>query len=73
MSALVKLFNPKRRGFRVPEYRRGIKDTNTTQLATWARKPHSHVSKIVFQILDSTTAKELEWGFLQAVGSDTNL
>ena len=34
--------------FRVPEYRRGIKDPNTSQLATWARKPHNHVSKLVF-------------------------
>ena len=24
---------------------RGIKDPNTTQMATWARKAHSHVSK----------------------------
>ena len=49
VSELVKSFNPKRRGFRVPEYRRGVKDPNTTQLATWARKPHSQVSKIVFR------------------------
>ena len=42
-------------------------------MATWARKPHSHVSKTVFQGLDSTSAKELKRGILQAVGSDTNL
>ena len=38
-------------------------------MATWACKPHNHVSKTVFQRLDSTLAKELERGFLQAVGS----
>ena len=24
---------------------RGVKESSTTQMATWARKPHSHVSK----------------------------
>ena len=43
-----KIFNPKEERDKNPEYRRGIKDPNTTQLATWARKPHSQVSKIVF-------------------------
>ena len=62
MSELVKSFNPNRIKIRVPEHRRGIKDPNTTQLATWARKPHSQVSKLVFRILDSTSAKELERG-----------
>mgnify|MGYP005834800029 CR=1 FL=1 len=42
-------------------------------MATWARKPHNHVSKNRFSKLDSTSAKELERGILQAVGSDTNL
>ena len=28
-----------------PSKDRGVKDPNTTQRATWARKPHSHVSK----------------------------
>ena len=42
---LTKSFNPNRREIRVPEYRRGIKDPNTTQMATWARKAHSHVSE----------------------------
>ena len=45
---LVKSFNPNRREIRVPEYRRGIKDPNTTQLATWARKAHNQVSKTSF-------------------------
>ena len=70
---LTKSFNPNRREIGVPEYRRRIKDPNTTQLVMWARKPHNHVSKSVFQRLDSTSAKELERGILQAVGSDTNL
>ena len=42
---LAKSFNPNRREIRIPEYRQGVKDPNTTQMATWARKPHSHVSK----------------------------
>ena len=62
MLELVNSFNPNGREIRVPECRRGIKDPNTTQLATWARKPHSHVSKTVFEELDSTSAKELERG-----------
>ena len=45
MSELVNSFNLSRREIRVPEYRRGIKDPNTTQMAKWARKTHSHVSK----------------------------
>ena len=45
MLELTNSFNPNRREIRVPEYRRGIKDHNTTQMATWARKIHSHVSK----------------------------
>ena len=44
-SHLVKSFNPNRKEIRVPEYRREIKDPNTTQMATWARKTHIHVSK----------------------------
>ena len=47
---LVNSFNPSRREFRVPEYRRGVKDANTTHMATWARKPHSHVSKSFFVV-----------------------
>ena len=31
-------------------------------MVTWARKPHNHVIKIVFQRLDSSSAKELERG-----------
>ena len=31
------------------------------------------VSKVVLHRLDSTSTKELEGGYLQAVGSDTNL
>ena len=42
---LIKSFNPNRREIRVLEYRRGVKDPNTTQMVMWARKTHSHVSK----------------------------
>ena len=42
---LTKSINPNRREIRALDYRRGIKDHNTTQLATWARKPHNHDSK----------------------------
>ena len=51
---------------------RGVKDPNTTQ---WRRGPVRHTAMLVkvLQSLDSTSAKELEGGFLQAVGSDTNL
>ena len=42
---LAKPFNLNRREIRVPEYRRGVKDPSTTQMATWARKTHNHVSK----------------------------
>ena len=51
---------------------RGIKDPTTTR---WRRGPMGHTTMLVrvFQRLDSTSAKELEGGFLQAVGSDTNL
>ena len=38
-----KIFNPNRREFRVPEYRRGIKDPNTTQ---WRRGPVSHTANV---------------------------
>ena len=72
-SVLVKSFNLSRRAIRVPEYRSRNKRSYYHPMTTWARKPHNHVSKIVFQELDSTSAKELERGFLQAVGSDTNL
>ena len=67
-----KKFNPNRREIRVPEYRRGIKDPNTTQ---WRCGPVRHTAMLVkvLQCLDSTSAKELEGEFLQAVGSDTNL
>ena len=43
-----KMFNLNRREIRVREYRRGIKDPNTTQLVTWAHKTHSQVSKTIF-------------------------
>src|SRR4051812_34922617 len=51
---------------------RGVKDPNTTR---WRRVPVRHTAMLVkvLQCLDSTSAKELEGGFLQAVGSDTNL
>ena len=39
-----KMFNPNRREIRVPEYRGGIKDPNTTQ---WRHGPVSHTSKLV--------------------------
>jgi hypothetical protein len=39
-----KIFNPNRREIRIPEYRRGIKDPNTTQ---WWRGPVSHTAKLV--------------------------
>ena len=39
-----KMFNPNRRDIRVLEYRRGIKDTNTTQRP---RGPVSHTTKLV--------------------------
>ena len=44
MFELVKPFNPNRREIRVPEYRRGIKDPNTTQ---WRRGPISHTTMLV--------------------------
>ena len=58
---LSKMFNRNRRKIRVPEYRRGIKDPNTTQ---WRRGPVSHTVKLVkvFHWQDSTSAKELERG-----------
>ena len=62
-SELVKSFHPNRREVRVPEYRRGVKDPNTTH---WRRGPVSHTAMLVkqfFQRLDSTSAKELERGF----------
>ena len=39
-----KMFNPNRREVRVPEYRRGIKDSNTTQ---WRRGPVSRTAMLV--------------------------
>ena len=55
------MFNPNRREIRVPEYRRVIKDPNTSQ---WRRGPVSRTTLLVkvFQWLDSTSAKELERG-----------
>ena len=41
---LAKLFNPNRGEIRVPEYRRGVKDPNTTQ---WRHGPVSHTSMLV--------------------------
>ncbi len=60
-SDLVKSFNPNRREIRVPEYRQGVKDPNTTQ---WRRGPVRHTTMLVkvLQCLDSTSAKELERG-----------
>ena len=43
-SDLVKSFNPNRKEIRVPEYRRGIKEPNTTQ---WRRGPVSHTAMLV--------------------------
>ena len=40
---LVNSFNPSRREFRVPEYRRGVKDPSTTQ---WRRGPVSHTANV---------------------------
>ena len=58
---LVNSFNPSRREFKVPEYRQGVKDPNTTQ---WRRGSIRHTAMLVkvFQWLDSTSAKELERG-----------
>ena len=39
-----KMFNPNRREIRVPEYRQGIKDPNTTQ---WRRGPIRHTTMLV--------------------------
>jgi len=41
---LAKSFTPNRREIRVPEYRRGVKDPNTTQ---WRRGPVRHTSMLV--------------------------
>ena len=43
MLELVNSFNLSRREFRVPEYRRGVKDPNTTQ---WPRGPIRHTSNV---------------------------
>ena len=40
---LAKSFNPNRKELRVPEYRRGIKDPNTTQ---WRRGPVRHTASV---------------------------
>ena len=40
---LAKLFNPNRREIGIPEYRRGVKDPNTTQ---WQRGPVSHTAML---------------------------
>ena len=51
----------------------GVKEPNTTQMEMWARKAHSHVSKsFVMSRLDFGQGV-WKGGFLQAVGSDTNL
>ena len=57
MLELVNSFNPNGREIRVPEYRRGIKDPNTTQ---WQHGPVRHTPMLVevLQCLDSTLAKE---------------
>ena len=41
---LANSFNPNSREIRVPEYRRGIKDPNTTR---WRRGPVRHTAKLV--------------------------
>ena len=43
MLELAKSFNPNGREMRVPEYRRGVKDPNTTQ---WRRGPIRHTSNV---------------------------
>lgn len=60
-SDLVKSFNPNRREIRVPEYRRGVKDPNTTP---WRHGAVSRTSMLVkvFERLDSTSAKEFGRG-----------
>ena len=45
MLELVKSFNSSRREFKSQSKEQGVKDPNTTQMATWARKAHIHVSK----------------------------
>ena len=44
MLELVNSFNPNGREIRVPEYRRGVKDPNTTQ---WRCGPVRHTAKLV--------------------------
>ena len=44
MSEFRKMVNPNRREIRVPEYRRGIKDPNTTK---WRHGPTNHTAKLV--------------------------
>ena len=58
---LAKPFNPNRREIRIPEYRRGVKDPNTTQ---WRRGSVRHTAMLVkvLQWLHSTSAKEVERG-----------
>ena len=48
MSELAKLFNLNGREIRIPEYRRGIKDPNTTQ---WRRGPVRHTAMLVKSFL----------------------
>ena len=43
MLELVNSFNPNGREIRVPEYRRGVKDPNTTQ---WRRGPVRHTTNV---------------------------
>ena len=43
MLELAKSFNPKGREIRAPEYKRGVKDPNTTQ---WRRGPVSHIANV---------------------------
>ena len=72
-SDLVKLFNPNRGEIRVPEYRSRNKRSDYHPMATCACKTHSHVSKsFVMSRLDFGQGV-WKGGFLQAVGSDTNL
>ena len=44
MLELVKPFNPNGREIKVPEYRQGVKDPNTTQ---WRRVPVRHTAMLV--------------------------
>ena len=39
----------------------------------WARKPHNDVSSLKIVVVTRLNFDQENWGFLQAVGFDTNL